>query len=304
MLRTTIQPKLHDLAPFNQHFLGDDHYRQLAFIVMPHHRLILCHIDKVGGTQFRRLFFELDNVERVVLGQHRLFLANDRSFLFKHASLQWHRISNKRLQRFLVDPAWHKAVFWREPLERFLAAYDSKCGGRDRDGELHCENAFGNPRTTLAEAVRALAASNVTNHNTHFLAQSAQCGGLWNYLEHYQTVEPLRRETSHDRVKALLARVGYDLDPANHVGAQVLKILESHFPKSGVSIEGKHATLASERVARAFNRSDAQELVRYYAKDYLLFGIPLPEWARSHFRDMLPALQRRRRRRRLRRETR
>lgn len=38
--------------------------------------------------------------------------------------------------------SWRKLVVYRDPVERFLSAYQSKCLMRDRDGRKHCHTHF------------------------------------------------------------------------------------------------------------------------------------------------------------------
>ena len=43
--------------------------------------------------------------------------------------------------------SWTTAVFFRDPIERFLSAYTSKClAGHDADSKLHCYHHFGGAR--------------------------------------------------------------------------------------------------------------------------------------------------------------
>jgi hypothetical protein len=56
------------------------------------------------------------------------------------------------LEDALEDPAWHKGVFVRDPLERFLSGYRSKCEpGHDGDTR-HCMSAFGSHNASFVRA--------------------------------------------------------------------------------------------------------------------------------------------------------
>jgi hypothetical protein len=254
------------------------------FIAVPSHRLLLCKLNKVASQQFGALFNALRGsyAERGVpdkpLGEPTL----------------------PTLRRLLLDPTWHKAVFYREPLERFLSAFTSKCGGADVDGLAKCKHAFGptvrgggsRPYIPFTAAVAALA-THEPQREKHFAPMARACGGLPGTLHLYSTVARLERESAHEQVGAMLKAVGYDITPASSVG----KMLATTFPPRGVRprmaltdpeylrLRGgkRHITAAAAGVEHAYrgNSSMIGAVVRAYREDYELFRIPLPSWARG-----------------------
>ncbi|KAG5184957.1 hypothetical protein JKP88DRAFT_348383 [Tribonema minus] len=88
-----------------------------------------------------------------------------------------HRIKLKTLTRMIYDPTWHKAVFYREPLARFLSAYRSKCESGHDDGAELCEQEFGKPNPTFEEAVERLVTQPYI-WNPHWRPQVDFCSGL------------------------------------------------------------------------------------------------------------------------------
>jgi hypothetical protein len=124
------------------------------FIIVPSHRLLICKQSKVASTQLRLLFGALGRAE----GLKPAYLVNP---------------SLPRLKGILANRSWHKAVFFREPLERFLSAFLSKCQRgplRDRDGPQKCRAAFGFSEMALEDAV-ALLETGAPLLEKHYTAQ-------------------------------------------------------------------------------------------------------------------------------------
>jgi Sulfotransferase family len=86
-------------------------------IVLPEARLLFCGIPKVGMTEWLKFF-------RYTLGA-RDYLSHPH---FKTDLQEFHlaRLSNAYIANILTDPTWTKAVFFRDPAERLLAAYSDK----------------------------------------------------------------------------------------------------------------------------------------------------------------------------------
>jgi len=110
------------------------------------------------------------------------------------------------------------------------------------------------------------------NEDVHFRRQSQFCGGLSHSLRYYDTVEQLDRATSRDKVIALLAKV--------NVSHADVPLFDDLFP--AVAAAFKHNTNAASSTRRWF-AADAtgratRVLVDHYVNDYLLFGIPAPDW--------------------------
>ena len=80
-------------------------------IVLPSAKVLLCTAEKNGLT-------EINKLAATVMGQpHRWF-----QFSPAHQGLDF-----ATFQQYLRDSSWRKAVFYRDPMERFLSAYLSKC---------------------------------------------------------------------------------------------------------------------------------------------------------------------------------
>lgn len=249
------------------------------FIIVPEHHLIFCYIEKNGCTSFNRLFMN-------IRGQ------GDESRVWFRNSLAKFGMTPADLVPLMTNASWHKALFYRDPLERFVSAYRSKCeGGHDRDGEMHCERAFGSKNASFAEAVQSFVKyGGSLKTDAHFTRQVAFCGGLESTLQHYDTVELLEASTAHDKVADMLRKVGVD---PTHV--KEFEILfppgETHYARgadnSVENIPGVATAMAnhitnSHAKTRAYYEKippiHAARLAGYFMPDYRLFRIPVPEW--------------------------
>eukprot|EP00611_Tribonema_gayanum_P032697 TRINITY_DN9883_c0_g1_i1.p1 TRINITY_DN9883_c0_g1~~TRINITY_DN9883_c0_g1_i1.p1 ORF type:complete len:349 (-),score=37.67 TRINITY_DN9883_c0_g1_i1:695-1675(-) len=256
------------------------------WIIVPEIKLLFCFIEKVGCESFNDLF-------RSYRSRWDPRQAKGRK-PWRHNNMKAHNMSEADVDRLVLDETWHKAVFFREPLERFLSAFRSKCEpGHDIDRE-HCTDTFGSEDPPFAVAVdRLRQAPPITD--AHWRPQSDFCGGLPSKLSHFQTVEQLDPATSHEKVSALLHTLG--------VQPESIPAFHRHFPRpassaadssgtgGGGSLEVKqkagavpqtHLTHAADALRKYYlSPAMACAVVQYYIDDYLLFGIALPQWARE-----------------------
>lgn len=244
------------------------------FIVVPEHHLLFCYIDKNACTAFNELFMR-------VRGQ----TVHGGDVWYKN-TLDKHGLT-AHLPELLRNTTWHKAVFYREPLERFVSAYISKCvPHHDKDPESHCKQAFGRATVSFQDAVATIARKDKeegVRHatNRHFMHQHRFCGGLLDTLQYYDTVEQLDAATSHHKVAKMLRAVGIGDVPA----------LDTLFPPSNRSVKKSFAR-RSAHITNAAHTTYVQDdpraagvLTRHYAADYFLFGMPTPTWAIKAYED-------------------
>lgn len=234
------------------------------FIVVPEHNLLFCYIEKVGCTMFNNLFYGL---------QYNTPQPNPHWFANSPSS---HKLSKEDLEHMLLNKTWHKAVFYREPLSRFLSGYRSKCEpGHDLDTH-HCHTAFGSESATFVDAVKAIAKldhelmDGRQHIDIHYQRQARFCGGLENTVQYYDTVEELKSSTSHDKISTLLRTIGVP-EP------KVSSLMQPLDAKT------RHHTHASRSIRSYYTEAWLTNTVMsHYMKDYLLFGIKAPDWAIKH----------------------
>jgi len=91
-----------------------------------------------------------------------------------YKSTMFNNFTAADLEEALNDPAWTKATFLRDPLERLMSAYQSKCvEPMDCGGCEGLEN-----RGSIKPDISELADIIQYSSNAHFLPQSSLCGGL------------------------------------------------------------------------------------------------------------------------------
>jgi len=247
------------------------------FIVVPEHKLLFCYMEKVGCTNFNNLFRFLR--ERYDPSQAEMG--------------PWQRnnpvergVAKLKLKDLLIDKSWHKAIFYREPMERFVSAFRSKCEGADgKEGHDHCKHMFGNENVSFDEAVSQIRKFDA-NHgddiaaekalDEHFRQQTDFCGGLAATLRYYDTVEELDRDTAHVKVAKLLETIGVKAETVPHFNQLFPPLGDESWERKG------HNTNSGDELREYFpedNPNLALALMHHYRRDYETFGITPPEWA-------------------------
>ncbi|KAG5188112.1 Sulfotransferase family-domain-containing protein [Tribonema minus] len=263
-------------------------------IVVPEYKIIFCSIAKVSSVAFNDLFrslrapFDPSMLEGTRFGRIIPFGRNS------YASHNW---SLQNLTQAVNDRDWVKAVFYREPLTRFVSAYKEKCERRPPGnrqllgwsplalpprppGSSFCSRIFGQRHPTFTEVVERLQ-QQPRIENAHWRPQHEFCG-LRNIIQEFNFVELLDRRTSREKVVELLsaARVP-DLKFMNDTA------FNAHFPAAAagdpsVAAEPKwHTTNADATVDSYYTRYLACIVFQYYYDDYVLFEMDVPVWARQ-----------------------
>jgi hypothetical protein len=179
------------------------------FIVVPEYKLLFCYVEKVGCSMFNHLFR--------MLRLHHPTVAENRAEVRHLANATWfrntplhHKLSKSDLEGILVNPKWTKAVFYRDPVMRFLSTYRDKCENMAGFVPAFCK-AFVSPGTNSSNFDNVLA--QIQNgtfkylSNPHFAFASDFCGGLGNTIEYYDFVHELNSDTSM-HVENLLNKIG------------------------------------------------------------------------------------------------
>jgi len=179
------------------------------FIVVPEHKLLFCFVEKVGCSMFNHLFRML-RLSRPEVAKNATEAAYQASFTWHRNTPRHHGLKRRQLERLMIDPDWTKAVFYRDPVTRFLSAYRSKCeAGHDKSPD--CIQVFGKRFASFDEALDRMEQGPIPE-NAHFALASEFCGGLRSTLDYYDVVHELDTETAPKHVEALLSKVGVDLE--------------------------------------------------------------------------------------------
>ena len=251
------------------------------FIIVPERKLLFCYIEKVGATSFNRFFYDLRNTTQPD----------------PHCCGMWWTNTPRRLgyslagvERILRDKSWHKAVFYRDPVVRYVSSFLSKCtDGHDLD-RWHCENEFGSTKPPFGRAVRRTA-SGRAHGDVHWQPQARFCGGLAKSIRHYDSVVEFEGASLRADVLRMLRRAGFAVD-----APRLRAALDSNFPAQPATASDPHATHSAARAATIMTGGDWEAIVRAYADDYALFPglkkrqLPRYAWAtmasaEAHVRD-------------------
>ena len=146
-----------------------------GWAVMPELRLLSCMIDKNGVTLQTALVHVATNST----------LAHARSIDTRTFWVGLRRVAEADILPLLKDTRWRSSLVWRDPVERWLSAYNSKCLLKDFDGHMHCHKwlglSDGLPNAPTHTSVLA-AQRNKTNDmhpcswNSHWAPQHCSCG--------------------------------------------------------------------------------------------------------------------------------
>ena len=224
----------------------------------PGAKIMFCWIQKVGCTSFKSL-----------IGGGSL----RPSVIHKGESY------SAAIKRIFEDSTWQKAMFYREPLSRFLSGYLDKCNGTVR---VYCEMVFGSEETTFAEAVEFLrTAADPHKIDGHFRQQSSHCGGVGYQVndvkKYYQTMELLEPATSREKVQGMMAR-----SKSLKAYAGIIDRLFPPVTTGSAYQESAHHTHSHGKVAEYFfDPRHVATVVGFFALDYVTFQIPLPAFARE-----------------------
>ncbi|KAL3800147.1 hypothetical protein HJC23_001068 [Cyclotella cryptica] len=249
-----------------------------------------CSIEKVGTTEWRKVFCDLNEEE----------CPNNGGNYPPHCvtGLVGRRCAFMT-KKPLPNNAPH-AVFLRDPLERLLSAFLDKCvKPAIRRNERHCEpnevfnpDAKGDPKalpliTNIEESGKQLFAAYLDTMplkwNVHFVPQAFMCDLYRTIDSKYAFVGDMGKEFMMD-----LERM------ANQFGGRLATQLDKSFGYvEGVKAkkfnntgkQNSHATHAPEKVAKYYTAATVRKGLEYLSIDYVTLGLKVPEWARQMLRD-------------------
>jgi len=200
-----------------------DHMQEYSthFLWVPTRKLLVCRIDKVASSLLSDVLCSLNKQHASREYPARAMV--DGIYDFEEECDHTTAIAAGFEHRDILgeDSEWTRAVWFRDPLERFLSAYLSKCaGGHEKDGPAACEATFGS-RTPSFEAVAATASyhrftvpsgrrGDAWRPQSEFCSGTLLDGGAATYGDHTYVLG--RRDGMARQLGALMKAVGYE-DP-------------------------------------------------------------------------------------------
>ena len=268
------------------------------FIIVPEYKFLFCFIEKTGCMMFSELL-------RVLRLLHpSMKLAYNRKEAEFQAETTWNRntprhhgLNRTDLLRLVNDEEWTKAIFFRDPVSRFVSGMKSKCGRADPDGVKHCDLAFGEGVIKDASVPSFQRALDILDRNTeqvwkneHWMPMTEFCGGLPTTIHKYDFVNQLNPRTAPDLVRNILLHIGVNANLTNQLINNIVKKggtarwwQKQQVQKAlGISMgfhsmqNQNHNTGTSISMREYFGGSmeRLQRLQGHYREDYELFDIP------------------------------
>ena len=238
-------------------------FRPYDFAVVPEFNLIFCRIHKAGSTALGYLLPSISSIP----------IPSNPSWTYYQTSD--YNLNAEAVTRILQDSKWLKVLIYRDPLERFLSAYRSKCE-EFHDGFTICDNVFHHRRPSFAQAVRSIVLQEDVNPDSHFLPQSSICN-LRVTFPYFTERFILDTYTAYDNFLRVLKKANIQITP------KINSTLFQNFPPPGIeSIIGAHATHSSDySTLLTYYNHDCwiRLIVHYYKEDYWVLKLPYPEWA-------------------------
>eukprot|EP00928_Gymnodinium_smaydae_P059582 TRINITY_DN4296_c0_g1_i2.p1 TRINITY_DN4296_c0_g1~~TRINITY_DN4296_c0_g1_i2.p1 ORF type:complete len:393 (+),score=48.81 TRINITY_DN4296_c0_g1_i2:62-1180(+) len=249
-------------------------------LLLPSSKLAFCYVPKVACNQMTRLFNALNGVGPDLFSQEggaggsvqsdwEFQLSTDLKLPY-----DWSKVSREN--------GWKFAVFTRDPLERYLSAFLSKCvpgpDGRIESGGVNCHGKVIDWRApSLAEQVRAFEARVERDSSRGFPALQ----------EHWDPqVEILRRcgwdkfePSSLDFVGSLSGDVNAQVKAMLRVVNRTDggRVVDRLFPAKQVS---GHSSGSRGHITDFYrNQTVTRAAALLYSNDYTMLQIPLPTWA-------------------------
>lgn len=205
-------------------------------------QVLICGIEKNGITI-------LDQTIATVMKQPFAWFPNNP---------EKEKLSVEAFKALLQDRnnSWRKLVVYRDPVERFLSAYQSKCLLRDDDGRTHCHNHFelNDANVSIENTASRLPLKGHTN--PHWAPQTSFCadtvGTMWESYTHHVLFDDLIKIVDVFKDRISLKTQSAVLND--------FKNLES----------GMHITHAKRNIGRV-SKEVRKKLFDFYRNDYRVF---------------------------------
>lgn len=237
-------------------------------LVLPSAKLAFCAIPKVASTDFAEMFTFANGGE------------------IKHGG--WRTWTQKStgdalglgISDISKENGWKFDYFVRDPLERYLSAFQSKCLPGAENGATNC---CGEPVmleadiSTYVEAFENRVLSDAQGkpefRNPHWMTQThvvhRHCGWRDQFDPDSADFIELLSDDVHDKVKDMLMKGNV---------THFKQLADKFFPRQG-EIIGTHATSTRSDFETYYkNKTIAQAVVELYKEDYRTFKLPRPEF--------------------------
>lgn len=269
----TNMPRRHDLKFPNYQDSGGGaitRFRLQGLFVYPPKKFAICLIEKNAcSTWITQVLQPLltGNATACIKGD------SEKACYAKLGFINWNIAKTSRqhfgqngIESIFQDPTATRAVFLRDPLERFASAYFNKCIGPDR---WNCIVPFSSTGTMrkFRNAVEYALTQNMSMVNAHWQLQAEHCE-LRTRIKGYNIIGLMKRETFEQDMNCVLSKAGLD----RFVSPEHAQINPTTF--------GEQNRLSPTMVLqKLFPPVVARALINHLSVDYDLFGFAKePEW--------------------------
>jgi len=252
----------------------DDHTNGLqGLFVDPDHKLAFCLIEKNAcSTWIQRVLQPLLYGNFSVCERSRPGAACKDGIDYGISGQSQRKHGIAAIEKIFHDPTATRAVFVRDPMERFASAFMSKCVGIGESGEAF-EKCPAKSKVFRDTVEWLLSRENFNTCAGHWLPQAYHCE-LNKRLQGYNVVSMMSTDTFNNDMNCVLAKAGLDnfiKDTPSIMVNRAMSMLDAG-PKS-TSMD------ATEVLKKLFTKEAAEQVIAKYSMDYDIFGFSKePAW--------------------------
>jgi hypothetical protein len=232
--------------------------------VLPEQRVLICAIEKNALTT-------INQVAHTVVGSFE-HPGNPLEFWFRF-SPKATNLSTAAMLKLLEDPEWRFGFIYRDPIERFLSAYNSKCAMFHRDGMRHCQGWLNLTQVpSLSQVLRALRQRKEAQcmWDPHWAPQHCFCGDGFRVGDLQRRNNSVR--ISHSNVEPGLLQLFHDRLPQAALERVLRVVRKSAEMTSGTAVfDGQTSVTAATSAVAKLRGSTRADIATIYATDFELF---------------------------------
>jgi Sulfotransferase family len=230
-----------------------------APVVLEQYKLVFFTTPKIGCTTWKQLFRRMMGTQNWKVEEYRKMLPwnpqlNGLKYLYDY--------DRETASAMMTDPQWTRAIFVRDPKERFLSAYLDKGKANPTYMQQQCCAYTGKCVAQAKESLAGFLQVAYYCDDSHWRPQHVRMEAkYWPYINYVG-----RMETLSDDAESLLKRVGaWDDYGSNGWGPHGNQSVFSARPGGSGSI---HATHARKQLQTYLTPELEAAIDEYYADDY------------------------------------
>lgn len=175
------------------------------------------------------------------------------------------KFGQEGIESIFHDPNAIRAVFLRDPIERFVSAFLNKCPENQFD---HWNCIVPEGTNKFRTAVEKALAENMSNVNPHWSPQADHCK-LRTNLAAYNVIGLMKKQTFEDDMNCVLAKAGLE------------RFIKSNPPNINPTMEAVNKVTPEIVLQKLFPQDVARKLINHIV-DYDIFSFPKePEWLKG-----------------------